>query len=259
MIRQHDAHGIVLSRNEIWLILNALNAAAPPPLGWDGQPIEPWEMGELQTKLRDALHPDPVKGVEERPVITMDSDAGRDLARAGIKPLVVPDGYDLGSLFAACAERGWGAEVDLPRGAVRETPAMATVRVRRDRAEGLPDEATYTGVERPVVALARAMIGALVEARSAEDLEAEGIFGPAWRDGFARANPFAKASDRADEYVVHGTAIGRGQKQNLIARMARQGWEVVVDEGDGPNDRVVFRRPKPRPGLEAQPPGAELD
>ncbi|MDX6626651.1 MAG: hypothetical protein QOE56_1640, partial [Solirubrobacterales bacterium] len=218
-----------------------------PPLGWDGQPPEPWEVGELQAKLRDALQPDPVRGIEEQPVIAMDSQMGQDLAAAGIRPLVVPHSYDIGSLLAACAERGWGAEIELPRGAIPRTPAMVTVCTRRDRGEGRPDEATYVGLERPVVALARAMIGALVGARSAEDLEAEGILIPPrpGRDELGRVRTRTGDSRRYDEYVIHGSAIGRGQKERVVKRMARQGWEVVVDEGEGPNDLLIFRRPKP--------------
>ncbi|MGH2534748.1 MAG: hypothetical protein ACRDJW_21015 [Thermomicrobiales bacterium] len=229
-----------MSRNEVWLLLHALGAAAPPAVGRDGESLEPWVLGDLREKLRDVLQPDPVRDVDQRPIITVDSDLGRGLAAAGIKPLVVADGYDVGSLFAACAERGWGAELKLPRGANPATPATAIVRARRDRGPGESDEATYIGLERAVVALARALTGALVGARAEEDLAAAGVLSSA----AATAAPAPAPADRYDEHVIYGNTIGSEMKQDVIARMARQGWELVLDEGKGPNDRLVFRRPR---------------
>lgn len=234
--RTQDAVGIVLTRNEVWLLLNALNAAAPPALLWSGDPLEPWHLGDLNAKLRAALHPDPVKDIDERPIIPLDSEMGTDLAIAGVKPLVVSEGYDVGSLLVACAERGWGAELVLPRGAHPATPATATVHARRDRGPGQPDEATYHGLERPVVAMARALIGALVGARAAEDMAGDGLF----EGADARIDPTAR---RFDEYVIWAASIGRGQKQRVIDSMAKRGWDLVADEIGQPNGKLVFRRP----------------
>jgi hypothetical protein len=156
--------GVVLTRNEIWLLLHALTAGPKPALGWDGSDLEPWVIGELQQRLRDALNPEPVKDVELRPVIRLDSEMGQNLVLEGIKPLVTSDAYDLGTLFHACTERGWGAEVILPPGSIDSTPATAVVRVKKNDGSGSEEEVSYRGVERPVVALARALIAALVAA-----------------------------------------------------------------------------------------------
>lgn len=155
-----DNVGVVLTRNEIWLLLHALSSGPKPVLGWDGRDLEPWVIGELQRRLREALSPEPVKDVEIRPVIRLDSEMGQNLVIEGIRPMVVEDAFDLGTLVHACAQRGWGAEVVLPPGAIESTPATATVRVKR--ADG--EEVAYVGVERPAVALARALIAALVAA-----------------------------------------------------------------------------------------------
>jgi hypothetical protein len=163
-----DAVGVVLTRNEIWLLLHALTAGPKPALGWDGRDLEPWVIGELQRRLREALNPEPVKDVEIRPVIRLDSEMGQNLVLEDISPLVTADAFDLGTLFHACSQRGWGAEVVLPPGAIGSTPATATVRVKRDDGAGVETEESYIGVERPVIALARALIAALVSAPAEE-------------------------------------------------------------------------------------------
>lgn len=154
-----DAVGVVLTRNEIWLLLHALSAGPKPLLGWDGSELEPWVIGELQRRLREVLRPETVKDVDLRPVIRIDSEMGQNLVIEGIRPLVTSDAYDLGTLFHACAERAWGAEVVLPPGAIDSTPATAIVRVKAGESGEI---VAYRGVERPVVALARALIAALV-------------------------------------------------------------------------------------------------
>ena len=159
-----DNVGVVLTRNEIWLLLHALSTGPKPVLGWDGRDLEPWVIGELQRRLREALSPEPVKDVEIRPVIRLDSEMGQNLVLEEIRPMVVEDAFDLGTLFHACAQRGWGAEVVLPPGAIESTPATAVVRVKREDGAGGEEEVSYLGVERPVVALARALIAALVSA-----------------------------------------------------------------------------------------------
>lgn len=161
-----DSVGVVLTRNEIWLLLHALTAGPKPALSWDGRELEPWVIGELQRRLREALNPEPVKDVEIRPVIRLDSEMGQNLVLEEIKPLVTADAFDLGTLFHACAQRGWGAEVTLPPGSIESTPATATVRVKHQRENGAGEEVAYVGVERPVVALARALIAALVSSHS---------------------------------------------------------------------------------------------
>lgn len=168
-----DNVGVVLTRNEIWLLLHALSTGPKPVLGWDGRDLEPWVIGELQRRLREALSPEPVKDVEIRPVIRLDSEMGQNLVLEGIRPMVVEDAFDLGTLFHACAQRGWGAEVALPPGSIESTPATATVRVKRDDGAGGEQEVSYVGVERPAIALARALIAALVSAEPAEQPEIE--------------------------------------------------------------------------------------
>ena len=161
-----DAVGVVLSRNEIWLLLHALSAGPKPVLGWDGSELEPWVIGELQRRLKEVLRPEQVNDVDVRPVIRIDSEMGQNLVLEGVRPMVTSDAYDLGTLFHACAERSWGAEVVLPPGAIDSTPATAIVRVKRDDESG--ETVTYRGVERPVVALARAVIAALVNSSGSE-------------------------------------------------------------------------------------------
>src|SRR5680860_915875 len=136
-----DEVGVVLTRNEVWLLLHALAGSKLPAVDWEGNALEPWVVGELRARLQAALRPDPLSDVEERPIIRLDSDMGRSLAMAEVRPLVIEDGYDLGSLFAACAERGWGATLTLPVGGGVETPAQAKVTVgNRQWAKGNSDE-----------------------------------------------------------------------------------------------------------------------
>ena len=209
-----DEVGVVLTRNELWLLLNALTGADLPAVDWEGNRLEPWVVGELRARLQAALRPDPLSDVEERPVIRVDSELGRSLAAAGVRPLVIEDGYDLGSLIAVCGERGWGAEVRLPVGSGPRTPAEAVVR------NGEAGE--FVGLERPVVALARALLGAL---------DAKGSVGakPAKEGG----------SDRAfEEHVIWADSINPGEREETVRKMAGQGWELVVEEGG----RLVFRR-----------------
>jgi len=192
-----DEVGVVLTRNEVWLLLNALAGAKLPAVDWEGNALEPWVVGELRSRLQAALRPDPLSDLEERPIIRLDSDMGRSLAMAGVRPLVIEDGYDLGSLFAACAERGWGATLTLPVGGGVETPAQAKVTVgNRQWAKGNSDESQavvrvpqavdrgpqdgdgprptnddsrdFVGLERPVVAFARALVGAAFSAQAAD-------------------------------------------------------------------------------------------
>ncbi len=209
--------GLVLSRNEIWLLLHALTAGPRPAVGWDGSPVEPWAAGELRLRLQSALNPEPLGAVDQRPIIDLDSDMGRTLAAAGVMPLVTDDGFDLGAIVAACAERGWGAQVSLPLGATPVTPVDATVTMRNPAG----DPQVYTGLERPVVALARAFIAAWMESSQ---------FG-------APARPEATP----DQYVIYLDSVGPGDKAETIERMKRQGWELILDETGQPEARLIFR------------------
>ena len=110
-----------------------LTAGPRPAVGWDGSPVEPWAAGELRLRLQSALNPEPLGAVDQRPIIDLDSDMGRTLAAAGVMPLVTDDGFDLGAIVAACAERGWGAQVSIPLGATPVTPADATVTTRNEK------------------------------------------------------------------------------------------------------------------------------
>ena len=83
-------------------------------------------------RLQSALNPEPLGAVDQRPIIDLDSDMGRTLAAAGVMPLVTDDGFDLGAIVAACAERGWGAQVSIPLGATPVTPADAAVTTRNE-------------------------------------------------------------------------------------------------------------------------------
>lgn len=242
----HDEVGVVLTRNEIWLLLNALAAGALPSVGWDGSEVEPWVYGELRARLQAALDPDSVSDVEQRPIIRLDSDMGRSLASAGIKPMLIPDGYDLGTLFAACAERGWGAELRLPLGASRQTPADAIVRTKQVSDEGETVTAEFVGVERPVVALTRAVLGALLaqpstRADEASDQDASRSESPGSHGApLSRENPEATY----DEHVIFAHALPPREKEPTIAQMAKKGWELVVEEGPREDGRLVFRRPR---------------
>ncbi len=210
--------GLVLSRNEIWLLLHALTAGPRPAIGWDGTPLEPWAMGELRLRLQTALDPEPLGSVDQRPIIDLDSDMGRTLAAAGVLPLITDDGFDLGAIVAACAERGWGARLSIPLGATAVTPADAIVTTRDDTGE----QRTYTGLERPVVALARAFIAAWME--------------------YDRAGAPARPEIGPDQYAIFLDSIGPGEKPETIERMRQQGWELVLDESGQPDARLIFRQ-----------------
>jgi hypothetical protein len=239
-----DEVGVVLTRNEVWLLLNALEGARLPAVDWEGNALEPWVAGELRARLQAALRPDPLSDVEERPIIRLDSDMGRSLAMAEVRPLVIEDGYDLGSLFAACAERGWGATLTLPVGGGVSTPAEAVVTVdgemgRRGDGEDEGGKAErrigekgndngrrqreFVGLERPVVAFARALVGACF---------ADGPHPqPLFREGEGSTRAF-------DEHVIFADAIAPGERERTIERMAGRGWELVRDDGE----KLVFRR-----------------
>ncbi|MBX3069830.1 MAG: hypothetical protein KF883_04960 [Thermomicrobiales bacterium] len=248
-----DDIGVVLTRNEIWLLLHALAEAKAPAVDWEGNRVEPWVVGELRSRLQAALRPEPLSDVEERPIIRLDSEMGRSLAQAGVRPLVLSDGYDLGSLVAACAERGWGCDVHLPTGAGPMTPAEAVVRA--------PGGEEFVGLERPVVALARAVIGAGSGQRAAggesltpsprESLTPD----PSPDRGTSRTpdpSPDRGTSltpdpspDRGrgedesfEEYVAPAEGINAGERERLVRSMGEQGWELVGEDEAG----VRFRR-----------------
>jgi hypothetical protein len=236
-----DEVGVILTRNEIWLLLNALLASPPPSIGWDGSELEPWTVGELRSRLQAALDPDAVSDLEQRPILRIDSDMGRSLALAGIEPSVIPEGYDLGTLFAECAKRGWGAELRLPPGSTPQTPAEAIVRAERTGADGQPERAEYVGLERPVVALTRALLGALVD---------ESVIQPGNRPGPGEAGGTAISrpdpSAVYEEHIIHGQALPSREKQATIDQMARKGWELVKEEGGAGGGKLIFRRPRRR-------------
>lgn len=238
MTRSGNLAGLVLSPNEIWLLLHALDSAEMPRIGWDGHGVDPWVVGELKAKLRTSLNPEKIAADERRPAIALDSQMGRDLANAGIRPLMVDDSFDIGSMFDACAQRGWGVELTLPRGAIAETPASAAVHVRREPSGG---EETYVGLEQPAVALARALIGALV----ATDAHAERASTARPDAGEGGLHSTGKIGDHAyEEFSIYATGIQQGRKPTVIAQMAKDGWELVRDEGNNAGDRLVFRRPQ---------------
>jgi hypothetical protein len=210
--------GLVLSRNEIWLLLHALTAGPRPAVGWDGTPLEPWAVGELRLRLQSALNPEPLGAVDQRPIIDLDSDMGRTLAAAGVLPLITDDGFDLGAIVAACAERGWGAQLSIPLGSTPVTPADAAVTVRNETGE----PRVHTGLERPVVALARAFIAA-------------------WMEAHEHGAPL-RPEVAPDQYVIYLDSVGPGDKPETIERMKRQGWELNVDESGQPDARLIFRK-----------------
>lgn len=213
-----ESVGLVLSRNEIWLLLHALTAGPRPAVGWDGAPLEPWAAGELRLRLQAALNPEPLGAVDQRPIIDLDSDMGRTLVTAGVLPLVTNDGFDVGAILAACAERGWGAQITVPLGATPVTPADATITTRNQRGE----PKVHTGLERPVVALARAFIAAWMEANQ------------------PGAPP--RPDVGTDQYAIYLDSIGPGSKPETIERMKRQGWELIVDETGQPDARLIFHK-----------------
>jgi hypothetical protein len=229
-----DEVGVVLTRNEVWLLLNALEGARLPAVDWEGNALEPWVAGELRARLQAALRPDPLSDVEERPIIRLDSDMGRSLAMAEVRPLVIEDGYDLGSLFAACAERGWGATLTLPVGGGVSTPAEAVVTVDSETASGQDgeneDTRAFVGLERPVVAFARALVGAVFASGPRRQVREGATAATSLRGG--------ESSRTFDEHVIFSDAIAPGERERTIERMAGRGWELVREDGE----RLVFRR-----------------
>ncbi|MGE3798878.1 MAG: hypothetical protein AB7G88_13685, partial [Thermomicrobiales bacterium] len=229
-----DDIGVVLTRNEIWLVLHALAEAAPPAVDWEGNRVEPWVIGELRARLQAALQPDALGDVEERPIVRLDSEMGQSLAQAGVRPLVLSDGYDLGSLMAGCAERGWGAEVRLPVGAGPKTPAEAVVsRGTGQRAGGTGEDGSdldvprsFVGLERPVVALARAMIGAAEgTGHWAPGNREEGKGQRAKGDGDDVSRTTDMGPRGYEEYVAPVEGMNPGERGALVERMAKRGWE----------------------------------
>jgi len=215
--------GVVLSRNELWLVLHALAGATPPALRWDGNPLEPWELGELQRKLRAALQGDASDAADSAFVTPIDSELGAELLGAGFDRRALSHAFDLGSLVADCADRGWGVRLELPRGGNARTPANATVSVR-----GADGELEFSALERPVVAVARAMLAAAASvaiAPTAPELPATTIPAPAY-----------------EEYAIASASIQRGKEEQTITRMTEQGWELVREEQTDDGSRYVFRR-----------------
>jgi hypothetical protein len=135
-----------------------------------------------------------------------------------VAPLVTDDGFDLGAIVAACADRGWGAQVSIPLGSTPVTPADALVTTRG--ATGEPQ--THTGLERPVVALARAFIAA-------------------WMEMSQFSAPERPAAE-PDQYVIYLDSVGPGDKPDTIERMKQKGWELIVDESGQPDARLIFRK-----------------
>lgn len=218
--------GVVLSRNELWLVLHALAGVTAPALRWDGNPLEPWELGELQRKLRTALQGDPSAAADPGFVTPIDSELGAELLGAGFDRRALSHAFDLGSLVAACADRGWGVRLELPRGGNARTPANATVSVR-----GAGGEQEFSALERPVVAVARAMLAA---AASVAGGSAAPELPPA-------ATP---APAGYEEYAIASASIQRGKEEQTITRMTDQGWELVREEPTEDGSRYVFRRTK---------------
>jgi hypothetical protein len=227
MNAQGDAQtGLVLTRNEIWLLLHALAETTAPALRWDGNDLEPWEVGELQRKLRSALQAEPVDSIEAAVIVPIDSELGAELLGADFGRLALSQAFDLGSLVAACADRGWGIALELPRGANARTPANVTVRVQEGDRE-------FSALERPIVAVARAMLAA---AASTSDV-----------DGAIEAGGSSPApATHYDEYAISAASIQRGKVEETMARMAAQGWELVREETSADGSRYIFRRPTGR-------------
>jgi hypothetical protein len=227
MNAQGDAQtGLVLTRNEIWLLLHALAETTAPTLRWDGNDLEPWEVGELQRKLRGALQAEPVDSIEAAVIVPIDSELGAELLGADFGRLALSQAFDLGSLVAACADRGWGIALELPRGANARTPANVTVRVQEGDRE-------FSALERPIVAVARAMLAA-----AASTSTPEGAI-----DATSAAAPVVA---HYDEYAISAASIQRGKEEETMARMAAQGWELVREETSADGSRYIFRRPTGR-------------
>ena len=228
MNAQGDAQtGLVLTRNEIWLLLHALAEITAPTLRWDGNDLEPWEVGELQRKLRSALQAEPAESIESAVIVPIDSELGAELLGADFSRLALSQAFDLGSLVAACADRGWGIVLELPRGANARTPANATVRVQRGDRE-------FSALERPIVAVARAMLAAAASTSAPDGaIDASGL-------------SLAPAAIHYDEYAISAASIQRGKEEETMARMAAQGWELVREDTSADGSRYIFRRPTER-------------
>jgi len=217
--------GVVLSRNELWLVLHALAGTTPPALRWDGNPLEPWEVGELQRKLRAALQGDSSESADPAFVTPIDSELGAELLGAGFDRRALSHAFDLGSLVAACADRGWGVRLELPRGGNARTPANATVSVH-----GTDGELEFSALERPVVAVARAMLAATASVAGS----------PVTPEPSETTTP----APAYEEYAIASASIQRGKEEQTITRMAEQGWELVREEQTDDGSRYVFRRTK---------------
>jgi hypothetical protein len=219
--------GVVLSRNELWLVLHALSGATAPGLRWDGNPLEPWELGELQRKLRSALHGEAAESSDPSFVAPIDSELGAELLGAGFDRRAMSHAFDLGSLVAACADRGWGVTLELPRGGNVRTPSNATVSVH-----GPDGELEFSALERPIVAVARAMLAAAAAVAGNPDLASR-----------PDANREADTATY-EEYAIASASIQRGKEEQTIARMTEQGWELVREEQTDDGSKYVFRKTK---------------
>jgi len=216
--------GVVLSRNQLWLVLHALAGTTPPALRWDGNPLEPWEMGELQRKLRTALQGEALEPADPSFVAPIDSELGAELLGAGFDRRAMSHAFDLGSLIAACADRGWGMTLELPRGGNARTPANATVSVN-----GPEGEQDFNALERPIVAVARAMLAA------AATVAVDRVNG----DSTSTTD-----GSTYEEYSITSASIQRGKEEQTIRRMSEQGWELVREEQTDDGSKYVFRRQK---------------
>ena len=213
--------GVVLTRNEIWLLLHALAETTAPALRWDGNNLEPWEMGELQRKLRGALQAEPVEAIESAVIVPIDSELGAELLGADFSRQALSQAFDLGSLVAAWADRGWGLTLEMPRGANARTPVSATVSLHEDERE-------FSALERPIVAVARAMLAAAASTSLTPPVPVA---------------PPSPAIVRYEEYAISVASIQRGKEEATIDRMGEQGWELVREESTGDGNRYIFRRP----------------
>ncbi len=97
-------------------------------------------------------------------------ELGAELLGAGFDRRAMSHAFDLGSLVAACADRGWGVTLELPRGENVRTPSNATVSVH-----GPDGELEFSALERPIVAVARAMLAAAAAVAGNPDLAHRGL------------------------------------------------------------------------------------
>ncbi|MGH2550438.1 MAG: hypothetical protein ACRDHN_13675 [Thermomicrobiales bacterium] len=219
--------GVVLSRNELWLLLHALSGATAPGLRWDGNPLEPWELGELQRKLRSALHGEASESSDPSFVAPIDSELGAELLGAGFDRRAMSHAFDLGSLVAACADRGWGVALELPRGGNVRTPSSATVSVH-----GPDGDLDFSALERPIVAVARAMLAAAATVAGNPELAVQ-----------SELNRDIEAGTY-EEYSIASASIQRGKEEQTISRMSEQGWELVREEQTDDGSKYIFRKTK---------------